>query len=215
MTYLELVNAVLVRMREDEVLTVQGSDDVVVNMVKEFVNDAKETCEQAHTWTGLSAEWLESTSTTSDKVTLTNSSVSVILDDVYLDSGVELKEVPKSYLRKRALQGGNSNDPRYYILDGTDNSNNVILRLWPAPQEVHTLHVYGYQSTPRLALDSDILKIPHNPVIYLAQAMASRERGEDGSLQASELLGLAKQYLSDAIAQDATNNDAENIWTTI
>ena len=215
MTYLELVNAVLVRMREDEILTVQGSDDVVVGMVKEFVNDAKETVEQAHTWTGLSAEWTESTSDVSDKVVLTNSSVSVIIDDVYLDNGVELREVDKSYLRKRALQGSNSNDPRYYIVDGLDASNNVQLRLWPAPETVQPVYIYGYQSTARMSQDSDVLRVPAQPVIYLAQAMASRERGEDGSLQASELLGLAKQYLSDAIAQDATNSDAENIWTQV
>ena len=215
MTYLQLVNAVLVRLREDEVLTVQGSDDVVVNMVKEFINDAKETCEQAHTWTGLSAEWVETTSTASDKLVLTDSADSAVIDEVYNAEGVEIAQSDKAYIRKRALSNPESNTPRYYIVEGTEANGDVRLQLWPQPKAAEDVYVYGYKSTGPLSLDSDRLQIPARPVIYLAQALASRERGEDGSLQASELLGLAKQYLSDAVAQDATNSDPDNIWKTI
>jgi hypothetical protein len=215
MTYLELVNAVLTRMREDSVLTLAGSDDVIVNMAKDFVNDAKETCEQAHTWTGLASEWTATTSTTSDKVTLTGSSRSAIIEDVFIADGQVLRNVDRSYLRKKALTNPNPGFPTDYVLDSTDASNDIMLRMWPTPETEETITVYGYQSSPRLVLDSDLLKIPAQPVIYLAQAMASRERGEDGSLQASELLGLAKQYLSDAIAQDATNSEPDNVWTTV
>lgn len=216
MTYLEAVNAVLSRLREDTVTTLAGSDDVVVNMVKDFVNDAKRTVEDAHTWSNLAAEWTPVTATDSDRIVLTNSSRSAIIDNVFDAEGHELSVVSKPYLRQKALRAGSDkNDPRYYIIDGAEANGDVRLRLWPAPKSVDTLYVYGYHRTPALADDTDVLVVPGQPVVYYAEALAARERGETGAIASSELFAMAKQYLSDAIAMDATNSDTDNIWTTI
>ena len=215
MTYLELVNAVLTRLREDTVQTVDGSDDAVVNLVKGFINDAKRTCEAAHTWSALSVEWIVDTDPTSDLLVLDGSTESAVLDDVFTSTGVEVAVVDKSYLRQRAIQSPGVGSPRYYIVDGKQANGDMRLRVWPAPEAVESVYVYGFKAQPDLSSDDERLLIPSKPVIYLAQALASRERGEDGSLQASELLGLAKQYLSDAIAIDATNSEPENVWNTI
>ena len=51
MTYLELVNNVLRRMREDEVSTV--AENTYSKMVGDFVNDAKNIVEAAWDWSGL------------------------------------------------------------------------------------------------------------------------------------------------------------------
>ena len=40
MTYLQLVNSVLRRMREDEVVSIENSNDSYVKLIGEFVNDA-------------------------------------------------------------------------------------------------------------------------------------------------------------------------------
>ena len=57
MTYLQLVNEVLKRLREDTVTNVVSNDDVVADMVVSLVNDAKRTVEDAHTWNVLNYEW--------------------------------------------------------------------------------------------------------------------------------------------------------------
>jgi len=215
MTYLELVNAVLTRLREDTVQTVNGSDDAVVNLVKGFINDAKRTCEAAHTWSALATAWVVETDPASDLLVLVESGGTVVLDDIFTSGGIEVAVVDKSYLRKRALQSTGVGSPRYYIVDGVESSGDMRLRVWPSPEKAEDVYVYGFKPQPDLSSDSEKLLIPSKPVIYLAQALASRERGEDGSLQASELLGLAKQYLSDAIAIDATNSEPENVWNTI
>ena len=215
-TYLDLVNAVLTRLREDTVASVAGDDDVVVNLVKEFVNDAKRTVEDSHPWSALSTEWTATTSITADTVVLEGSSRSPILEVVLDSDGNQLMPMTKSELRKRALQAGSKKaNPRYYILDGKESDGDIRLRMWPAPDTVQTLHVYGYQRDPELALDADVLKVPAVPVIYLAQAMAARERGEVAGQTSGELFGLAKSYPSNAISQDSTNSDLENIWTTV
>jgi len=52
MTYLELVNDVLVRLREDEVTAV--TDTAYSKLIGKFVNDAKRQVEDAYTWNALS-----------------------------------------------------------------------------------------------------------------------------------------------------------------
>ena len=51
MTYLQLVNKVLVRLRENEVSTV--GENSYSKLIGEYVNDAKRTVENAWDWTGL------------------------------------------------------------------------------------------------------------------------------------------------------------------
>ena len=49
MTYLQLVNSVLRRIREDEVSSV--SQNNYSKLIGEFVNDAKRTVEDSYDWT--------------------------------------------------------------------------------------------------------------------------------------------------------------------
>lgn len=210
MTYLELVNAVLTRLREDTVTTVAGTDDVVVGLVKEFVNDAVEKVQQAHTWSALATEWDFTAS--SENVVLTNSSRSAIIDYIYDDNGVKLRQQNRQELRRRAAGNTTSGTPQYYIVDGKDASGNLKLRLWPAPSTPTNYTAYGYQLQPRLTNDTDKLLVPHTPVIYGAHAMAAQERGEVGGQTVGELLVVAERFLSDAIALDSTNTDMDNIW---
>ena len=75
--------------------------------------------------------------------------------------------------------------------------------------------MYGYQRQADLSADSDILYVPAQPVLYMALALAARERGEVGGQTAAELFGVAASYLSEAIALDASRNNLENIWTAV
>ena len=52
MTYLDLVNDVLIRLRENEVTSVQ--DNAYSKLIGKFVNDAKRQCEDAYNWNALS-----------------------------------------------------------------------------------------------------------------------------------------------------------------
>ena len=57
MTYLELVNNVLTRLREPMITSVNKSEDAVVNIVKNLVNDAKRHVEMAHSWNATRNVW--------------------------------------------------------------------------------------------------------------------------------------------------------------
>ena len=155
--------------REDNVTTVDGNDDVVVLLVKEFVNDAIAMAQDAHTWSALSTEWTFTAD--SQYHTLTNSADNAIISYIYDDNGVRLREqAERSPTQGRT--GWLSWHPQYYIVDGKDANGDIKLRLWPAPSTPTTYTAYGYQQQPRLESDTDRLLIPHLPVIYMAHAIA-------------------------------------------
>lgn len=213
MTYLKLVNAVLGRLREDTVTTVDGSGDVVVELVRDYINDAKRVVESSYNWSALSAEWQFSTAVGETSVDST-APLGSVLDVVFDSNGNELRPLAKNEMRKRVLQGQQGGTPFYYSVNGSVGGN-YQLSVWPKPDSVRTYHVYGYGHTPDLAQDTDTLLVPSEPVIYLALANAARERGEVGAQSMPEMLGIAQQYLTDAIARDASNNINDNIWTMV
>ena len=69
MTYLQLVNSVLRRIREDEVSSV--SQNSYSKLVGEFVNDAKRSVEDSYDWTALRTTLTVSTTDDAFNYTLT------------------------------------------------------------------------------------------------------------------------------------------------
>ena len=53
MTYLQLVNSVLRRMREEETASIENTTDSYVKLIGEFVNDARRIVEDAWDWSAL------------------------------------------------------------------------------------------------------------------------------------------------------------------
>ena len=98
MTYLQLVNSVLRRLREDEVTTVAQTS--YSKLIGEFVNDAKRTVEDSYDWTALRSTAL-TVSTTSDAAynyTLTDSQNRLKILNVINQTSKRYYGVPWFYL---------------------------------------------------------------------------------------------------------------------
>ena len=207
MTYLEAVNSVLIRMREDSVITLAGSDDVVVDLVKRYINDAVRTVSEAHTWSALAETWTVDTAADVKQVALVGPSV---INAVYSPEGQPLRFASRTELVRRGLSAPAANNPRYFAVDGAGQ-----LMLWPTPNAIKTYTVVGTATHATLDTDDDVILVPSLPVEHLALAFAARERGEVGAQSVPELLGIAGQSLTDAIALDASNTPSDNIWTSV
>jgi hypothetical protein len=216
MTYLQIVNKVLRLMREDEILSVASPGDVVATLVCDFVNDAKRTVEDAHTWSNLRG--------TADITTVDGTSVYDLgtvdrpfLIEYIMKDGTELTQLSRRDMSARAGRSGSYKaEPTHYSEEGINPSTKLPrVRLWNTPDGAYTFTAYGYQPQADLSADADVLLIPTQPVLYLALALAARERGEVGGQTAAELFAVAGRYLSDAIALDASKNELENIWTAV
>lgn len=212
MTYLQIVNKVLRLMREDEIASVVSPDDVVAALVCDFVNDAKRTVEDAHDWNVLRESISVNTAASNSSVGVTGAGKYLRIEDVYDSAGIALKEITnKRMTRLKALAGPDDN-PRYYCVNGVDGSGDVKLMLHPTPASVAPLTVTAFVAQADLAADADELDVPVQPVVYLALALAARERGEVGGQTAAEIFLMADRYLSDAIAKDVALTEYEYDW---
>jgi len=214
MTYLEIVNKVLRLMREDTVGSVTAASDVVAELVIDYVNDAKRLVEDAHSWNMLRFEEAFNTIPPSEYVVLTNLGKYARIESIYRANGVALKEANNKYMSYLKANNNNPSDPIYYTVNGTSNDN-IRLKLHPTPDSTEALTVSGFKKQPDLAADADVLLVPAQPVVYYAYALAARERGEVGGQTAAEVLSLAGQYLTDAIANDVALNQYDYDWYTV
>jgi len=214
-TYKELVNGVLTRLREDAVATV-AAGDAYVQIVADYVNDAKRTVEDAWRWNGLRRVVEFTTVEGQQDYSLTDSGNYAIIDTVLntTTTGYLGNQTLKAMRYRDAVYDGTSSYPTTYALNGIDGNGDVKLRLSPVPIAGQAIQVDLWQRTPDFTSDDDVLVIPDKPVLYHALALAASERGEVGGLTSAELSQVARRYLSDAIALDANMNPADLIWYT-
>ena len=215
MTYLEIVNKVLLLLREPAAATLAVGEDVVVDVVAQHVNDAKRSVENAHNWNALRYDWVVLPGPGSAKVELAGTAgVGVNIEEAYGPDGLRLTENSSSMLRAKTLRAQSPGDfcTDFAINGISPTTRNVLVEFYPEPAQIESIKVFGWKKQPDLSLASDILLVPHQPVVYLALALAARERGEVGGQTASEIFGMASNYLSDAIAQDVALNQYDYDW---
>jgi hypothetical protein len=215
MTYLQLVNAVMRRLREDEVTTVDESD--YSKLIGDFVNDAKRLVEDAWDWTALRAPLTITTVVGTPTYSLTDFGVRSEVNTVHNETDntlVRLESLKR--IREQNLGTDNANGTiSYYAIDGLDGNDDLKLRLYQTPNAVKTLTVYGVKRPNDLSTDSDTLLVPSSPVIQWAYAYALRERGETGGESGAEQAIFAQNDLSTAISLDAVHHPEELIWDTV
>jgi hypothetical protein len=215
MTYLQLVNSVLRRMRENEVTSFENSTDSYVKLIGEFVNDARRIVEDAWDWSALRKTITVTTSNTefSYSITGTNNSFK-ILDVINDTSNFFMRPASSSWMNNAYLiQEPISGSPEYYSWNGVDASGNALVDVYPKPDQAYTLRFNIVDRGDPFTSDADKLVVPSAPVIQYAVALASRERGETGGTSSQELFSLADTTLADAVAFDAARFPSETVWT--
>jgi len=215
MTYLNLVNEVLRRLREDTVTTV--SQTTYSTMIGDIVNDAKTAVESAWDWSALRGAI--SFNTTADDATYSLSGTTdqlKVIDAINDTSNIFLHyQTPTWFTNNKYNTGTVTSSPANYTFIGLDGSGSTEIELWPIPDGVYALKFNIINRTGALSSDSNTTAIPHMPIVHLAYAYAARERGETGGRTAGELLSNAQLYLSDAIALDSAKNPEELIYRAV
>lgn len=210
MTYLQLVNHVLRRLRENTVSSVTDSDYSI--MIGDLVNDAKRQVEDAWDWTALRSTISVNTTTDDNSYTLTGSGDRVrVLSAVNDTQNTRMDYKPKQWFTNINLSSTTTGAPTSFTYTGVDSNGDMNIEVWPTPDGVYNLDFEVVVRPTDLSNDADTVSIPYLPIVYLALALAARERGEQGGTQAAELYGLYQRVLSDAIAIEANNFHPEEI----
>lgn len=199
MTYLELVNEVLLRLRENQVSTV--SETVYSQLIGKYCNDSKRQCEDSWNWDALTTTITLPTVAGTTTYTLTGSGIRQ--RDVTVNnttSQTRIANVPIQWIiDQQQLSTVQTGQPTYYAWNGTSSGDSRV-EIYPTPDAVYSLKFNMVVPQADLSADADIITIPSEPVVAGAVARALVERGEDGGLSSSEAYALFKSVLADYIS---------------
>ena len=215
MNYIQLVNDVLVRLREPEASSV--SDTPYVKLIARFVNDSKRVVEDAYNWNALSETLSADTTADIFNYVLVGSGQRFRVIDVINDttnSFVNLaatKWMDQQFLMTTPVRGA----PQYYNFNGTNSNGDTQVDLYPIPNGVYNIRFNIIKPQELLVNNADVLLVPPEPVILGALARAQAERGEDGGVQAGETFQLMRQSLADAIALESGRYLEEQEWLAV
>ena len=212
MNYIQLVNDVLIRLREPEATSV--SDNAYVKLIAKYVNDSKRVVEDSYNWNALSDTLSATTTADVFNYVLVGSGQRFRVIDVINDTQnafVELastKWMDQQFLMTTPQKGS----PAYYNFNGTNSNGDTQVDLYPIPNGAYNLRFNIIKPQVPLAVNADVLLVPDEPVILGALARAQAERGEDGGVQAGETYQLMKQSLADAISLESGRYLEEQEW---
>lgn len=216
MTYLQLVQSVLKRLRENSTIT-SVSSNTYSQLIGELVSDAKSEVEQAWNWSALRLTISGTTQADVFNYELNGSGQNFTLLDALNDTSnwfFQYKtqhDMNNLFLNTDPLVG----QPRYFTYNGTSADGDTMVDLYPIPDGAYDFHFNVVIRTPRFTEDSEELFIPAEPVIMMAYAKAIEERGEDGGILSSSAYQTAQRMLNDAISFDAAKHPEETIWHTV
>lgn len=215
MTYLELVNDVLVRLREPEVATVSSS--AYSKMIGQFVNDSKRQVEDAYNWNALTETLTADTTADIFNYVLEGSGQRFRVIDVLNDtSNTFLKLAATQWMDKQfLLTTPQKGSPQYYNFNGVDSNGDTQVDLYPIPDGLYNVRFNIIRPQVPLSANTDSVLVPHEPIVFLAYARALAERGEDGGLASNEAYQLYLQSLGDAIALESGRYLEEQEWIAI
>ena len=152
MTYLDICNGVLRRLREDEVTNV--SADAYSKMVGDFINDAKDLVETAWDWSALRSTLTITTSADDNLYSLTGfRSEGKLLNLINDTSNLQMEYQTQEWFDdKEYIQQAVTGAPQYYTYSGLDASDDCQIKIYPTPgsqvlsiENINFSHIYDFK----------------------------------------------------------------------
>jgi len=202
LNYLELINEVLARLREDEVTS--PTETTYSKLIGKFVNQAKREVEDAWEWVAL-RNTIQATTVSGDyRYSLDGIKERFKITSVFNDTtNRELYLKESWWMSKQFNVHGTVGEPMHYDVSGVDESTgDYEIDLYPIPNDVWTININMFKRQATLVESATETAVPSYPIMLRALYSALVERGEDGGLMSAEAYRDYKQSLADAIAFD-------------
>ena len=231
MTYRELINSVLRRLREDTISSDWSGDLYDSNtvtdyqkLIGELVNDSKKSVESYHDWQALRESFNIKTKADNMQYTLGDATRGAgvtfkVLDVICQETGQLLQQVNGDWLNDKVfpLSQIAKGDPTSYALNGVSIASagrepDFNVDLYPVPTGVQTISFNIVGAQKELTTASQVLRTPSQPVILGAWSRAIAERGEDGGTISSAVSAEARESLVMAVQLDSSNMEYERDW---
>jgi hypothetical protein len=210
MTYLEVVNKVLRRLREPTVASV--SENSYSALIGELVNVSKREIEDSWNWSVL-------------RTTLTATTAPDLFNYVLSGAGTRFRvlevinDTDNFFMKPRdgkwfetqlLLATVQKGTPAFYNFNGVTVYGDTQVDVYPVPDTVYTLRFNVVMPQDDLTTDSEVVQIPYTLLIEATLARAIAERGEDGGNQDQEM--RYRNMLADLIAIENGQRVDETTW---
>lgn len=217
MTYLEIINQVLRRLRQDEVTSIDQSD--YSKLVGDMVNESKREVEDAFRWSHL-RRTIERVQSGGAQIFLGGFTDRCRIESVFCKTtNIELQQLTEKEWQRmayRPIETGNAatGDPLYWRISTYAKSQGVdtngasyfrgdpIIDIYPVTVSVYEYRFNAWAPQHDFTEGSTEMWVPHWPVILGAYARAVSERGEDQGMSFADAQRLYTSALNDAIATD-------------
>lgn len=211
-TYLNLVNDVLVRLREPTVSSVNQT--AYSALVGQLVKDSVRQVADAYDWNCLRNTLSATTTADIFNYILIGSGdrfrvVNVINDseNAFMHSK-SATEFTQNFLLGTTQKGS----PSDYNFNGVTDDGDTQVDLFPIPDGAYNIRFNIIQPEAEFVVDTDKTKLPKEPIVLGAYARALVERGEDSGLNSSEAYQLARASLGDHIAIESSRYGENEVW---
>ena len=186
-------------------------------MIGDFVNDAKRTVENSCNWAALRETTVIPTVSGTAEYSITGSGQEAVIKSVVNDTSNRFMGLQTSSYFNNVYynQDVTSGSPVAYIVSGVDSNDDLKVKVYPQPDGIYSLRFDLAKPQGLVTADATKIKVPYNPVVKMAFAMALRERGETGGQSAVEQFAVASTALSDAIAIDANRFPDETTFMVV
>lgn len=210
MTYLEIVNKVLRRLRETEVSALNETPYSL--LISDLVNVVKREVEDAWDWDALRTTLTAITTPNLFNYVLIDSGTRFKVLDVYNDtSNIEMQARSTRWFNRQFLAATpQPSIPHFYNFNGVDVNGDTQVDIFPIPNGVFDIRFNVVFPQQDLTLPSDVIQVSGALVIEGTLARAISERGEDGGYQEQE--SRYGRMASDLIAIEANRRGDEITW---
>ena len=214
-TYLDLVNNVLIRLRETEVSSVK--DTPYSSLIGVLVNDAKREVENATMWQALNQTIVVPTVAGQRNYSITGSGQRFRTHQVLNDTqDIEVRQAPANWIDKQYYFGNaQQSAPCYYNYNGVDSNGDTKVDVWPLPDKEYLLRFDLNIPQNPLTADSDKLVVSEHLVQILAYAKAIAERGEDNGTNFNETYQQYRLALADEVAMERNRYGEDVLWEEV
>jgi hypothetical protein len=213
MTYIEIVNSVLVRLREEKVDTIDENE--YSSLIGQLVNLAKVEVENSYNWEALRTTVHLITAVDTYHYELLGTTSNIRTLDVYnASSRTWMKSKTTEWFdRAFAPDDVTKDSPFAYCFNGISDTGNVEVDIYPIPDKIEKLRFNMTSPQKALKDDGDVLYVPYELVVENALARAIEERGEDGGSSNQE--GRYQRLLADFISMESSRKPMETIWRSV
>lgn len=210
MTYLEIVNKVLVRLRENQVGSLTESS--YSTLIADLVNVVKREIENSWDWHCLRTTLSATTASGLFNYVLRGFGTTSRVLNVFNDTdNVIMRHMPSNWFDQQfLLSTSQTGSPNFYSFNGVSQYGDAQVDVFPIPDKAYDLRFNVVMQQDDLTTATETLLINPNLLIEGVVSRALMERGEDGGSADQEL--RYRNMLADFISIEAGHRPTETTW---